>query len=102
MAQLDRQDWEIFGYFLSQRSPKESRASRAAYSSHGGINRLQIGHKGFQILVRHVLAGIAQLVDDAVLDLGLRKNCVDRCVKPCQIVGTGNKNVLYGHGCAGR
>ncbi len=27
-AQLDRQDWEIFGYFLSQCSPKVSRASR--------------------------------------------------------------------------
>ena len=32
-AQLSLQDWEILGYFLSQCSPKTSRASRAACSS---------------------------------------------------------------------
>lgn len=84
-----------FRVFLVPAFPKAIQSAQGCLLVHGGINRLQIGHKGFQILVRHVLAGIAQLVDDAVLDLGLRKNCVDRCVKPCQIVGTGNKNVLY-------
>lgn len=33
ISPVDRQDWEIFGYFLSQRSPKASRASKAACSS---------------------------------------------------------------------
>ena len=52
------------------------------------------GNKGVQILVRHVLAGITQPVDDAALNLGMRKNCMDRCVKPCQIVGTDDENIF--------
>ena len=52
---------------------------------HGGINRLQIGHKGLQILVGHILAGIAQSVDDAVLDLSLVEASMDRCAQPRQI-----------------
>ena len=38
---------------------------------HDGIDHLQVGHKGFQALAGHILAGRTQLVDDAVLGLGL-------------------------------
>lgn len=42
-----------------------------------------------------MLTGIAQLVDDAVLDLGLWESGVDGRDKTGQIVRTGNENVLY-------
>lgn len=42
-----------------------------------------------------LLAGIAQLADDAVLDLGLGEGSMYCCVKPSQIVGAGNENILY-------
>lgn len=38
---------------------------------HGGVDRLQVGHKGFHVLAGHIFAGRTRLVDDAVLDLGL-------------------------------
>ena len=40
---------------------------------YGGIDCLQIRHEGSYILIGHIPAGIAQLVEDAVLDLGLRE-----------------------------
>ena len=47
------------------------------------------------VLVGHIFAGIAQLLDDAVLDLGLGKGGVDGRVESGQIVCTGDENVLY-------
>ena len=62
---------------------------------HGGVDRLQIGHEGLQVLVGHIFAGIAQLVDDTILDLGFWENGMDGRVKPCQIVRAGDENILY-------
>ena len=39
---------------------------------HGGVNRLQVDHKGFQVLAGHILAGRTQLVE--VLSRVMRKN----------------------------
>ena len=41
-----------------------------------GVNLFQVSHKLLQILVAHVLAGIAELVDYAVLHLCLGKHCL--------------------------
>ena len=81
MAQLSRQDWEIFGYFLSQCSPKTVQGIQGGLFIHGGIDCLQVGHEGFKVFVGHILAGIAELVNDTVLDLGLGKYRMDGCVK---------------------
>lgn len=62
---------------------------------HSGTGCLQVGHKGLQVLEGHILAGIAQLMDDAVLDLGLGEGSRDHCVKTRQIAGTGDENILY-------
>ena len=62
---------------------------------HGGIDCLQVGHERFQILIRHIPAGIAQLVEDAVLDLGLREGSVNGRVKSRQIVRASDEYVLY-------
>ena len=84
-----------FRVFLVPVLPKGLQGIQSCLLIHGGVDHFQIGHKRVQIHVRHVLAGITQLADDAVLDLGLRKNCVDRCIKPCQIIGTGDEYVFY-------
>jgi len=60
-----------------------------------GIDHLQIGHEGLQVLVGHILAGIAQLVDNAVLNFGLWKDGAEGCVKSSQVVRAGDKNILY-------
>ena len=61
---------------------------------HRGINSFEIGHERLQILVRHIFARIAQLMNDAVLDIRLREHCIDCIGKPSQIVRTGNENVV--------
>ena len=64
---------EDFWVFLVPALPKCVQSIQGCLLIHGGIDCLQVGHKGIQILVGHILAGITQLVDDAVLDLGLGK-----------------------------
>ena len=53
-----------FRVFLIPAFPK---GIQGGFPVHGGIDRLQIGHEDFQVFVGHILAGIMQLVDDAVL-----------------------------------
>src|SRR5699024_7345460 len=84
-----------FRVFLVPALPKGIQGSQGCLFVHGGIDRLQVGHKGLQVLIGHILAGIAQLVDYTVLDLGLRESGVNRRVKPRQIVGAGDENILY-------
>ena len=49
---------------------------------YGGINCLQIRPERLSVLVGHIFTGIAQLVDDAVLDLCRGKGGVDGRIKP--------------------
>lgn len=81
-----------FGVFLVPAFPKGSQSGLPVRS---GVDRLQIGHEGLQILVGHIFAGITKLVDDAALDFRLRKGGMDSCVKSRQIVCTGNENIPY-------
>ena len=73
--------WGDFGVFLVPVISKGAQSIQGCLLIYGGIDGLQIGHKGFWVLVEHILAGITQLVDDTVLDLGLRKSRMDRSVK---------------------
>ena len=84
-----------FRVFFIPALPKGVQSIQRCLLVYSGIDRFQIGHKGFQVLVGHVLAGIAQLVDDTVLDLGLGEGSMNRRVKPRQIVGAGDENILY-------
>ena len=59
-----------------------------------GINSFEIGHERFQILVGHIFARIAQLVDNAVLDVCLWKHCIDGVRKPSQVVCARDENVV--------
>lgn len=52
-------------------------------------------HQRLEIFVADIFAGIAQLTDGAVLCVRLREDCLDGCRKSCQVVRTGNENVLY-------
>ena len=72
-----------FRVFLVPALPKGVQSIQGCLLVHGGIDRLQIGYKGLQVLVGHIFAGVAQLVDDAVLDLGLGEGGVDGCIKSC-------------------
>ena len=83
-----------FRVFLVSALFKDVQGIQGSLLIYGGIDRLQIGHKCLQALVGHILAGIGQLVDDAVLDLGLGKGGVDGRVESGQIVCTGDENVL--------
>ena len=42
----------------------------------------------------YIFAGIAELMDDAVLDLRLGEHCFNRCGKSGQIIRTGDENIL--------
>ena len=44
--------------------------------------------------VGHIFAGIAELMDDAVLDFRLEIDRLDRRRKTGQIIRTGNENIL--------
>lgn len=87
---MARQDWEILGVFLVPALPKDAQSIHGCLLVQGGIGRFQVGHKGLQVLIGHILAGIAQLADDTVLDLSLWKGGVDGRIKSCQIVCTDN------------
>ena len=58
------------------------------------LARLQVGHKGLQSFVGHILSGIAQLVDDAVPDLSLWKGGVNGHIKSRPVICVSNKNIL--------
>lgn len=62
---------------------------------YGSINCLQISHERLQVLVGHILAGIAQLVDNAVLDLGLGKSGMDGRIKSGKVIRAGDENILH-------
>ena len=77
-----------FRVFLVPALSKGVQSIQGGLLIYGGIHRLQIGHKCLQVLVGHIFTGIAQLVDDAVLDLGLGKGGMDGRVKSGQMVSS--------------
>lgn len=75
---------------LSMYKPRQQFAQ--IHFVYSGIDRLQIDQKGLHVFVGHIFAGIAQLVDNAVLDFSLWKGGVDGRIKSRQIVSTGHEN----------
>jgi hypothetical protein len=53
-----------------------------------------IGHEGFLIFAYYVFDGVADLVDDSVLYLGLRIDTLNRFRETFQAVYTGNEDVF--------
>lgn len=59
------------------------------------VDRLQIGRHLLKVLVGYIARGIADLVDDALLNLCLRIAGRNRLREACQVVHTGDEDVLY-------
>lgn len=94
LAPLAHQNWEIFGDFCP--SAPQGRPGHPGRTARPRWHRPPSDRpRGPSDLVGHILAGIAQLVDDAVLDFSLGEGGVDSCVKSRQTVGTGDENILY-------
>lgn len=62
--------------------------------AYGLVDRLQIGHEGLLVLRGHVLHRVADLVNDAQLHLGLRKDGVDGLWETLEAIDGGNENVF--------
>lgn len=65
------------GIFLTPDSLKIVQSFQRCRFVCRGVNGLQIRHELLDILIGHILARVAQLVNDAVLDICLRENHVD-------------------------
>ena len=59
------------------------------------INFLQVGTKHLTILPNHVFATVADLVHNAELGNRLRKNAFNSFCKAFEVIGAGNKDILY-------
>ena len=59
------------------------------------VNAFQVAHEGFLIFGRNVLHGVADLVDDAVLNLGVGVDGFDGLREAFQAIHAGNQNVFY-------
>ena len=84
-----------FRVFLIPALRKGVQGSQRRGLIHGRKTCLQIGHQGFQVLVGDVLAGITELMDDAVLDFRLGKHRFNCRRESSQIVRTGDENILH-------
>ena len=84
-----------FRVFLIPALRKGVQGSQRRGLIHGRIDCLQIGHQGFQVLVGDVLAGMTELMDDAVLDFRLGKYRFNCRRESSQIVRTGDENILH-------
>jgi len=58
------------------------------------INRLQICHELLLIFASHIFQGIADLMDDAELNLGLRKDRIDHLWKAREAIDASNQYIL--------
>lgn len=62
---------------------------------HSAVDFLQISADGFTVFVRNELAAVAYLMDYTELIFRLGKNRVYRITKPCEVIVTGDENVLH-------
>ena len=61
---------------------------------HGAVDFLQISADCLAVLVRHKFAAVADLMNYTELILRLGENRVYRITEPCEVIVTGNENVL--------
>ena len=61
----------------------------------GSIHQSQVGKESFLVLAGHIFHGVAYLMDDAQLHVGMRKYALNSIRKACETVYAGNQNVLY-------
>ena len=62
---------------------------------HRRVHLLQIRHERFQIFVRNVLAGIPQMVNDAILYIRFGKYRLNGVGESGQVVCAGDENILH-------
>jgi len=60
----------------------------------GAINTLKVGHEGFLVFRSHILHGVADLVDDAVLNLRVGVHAFDGLWEAFEAVNASDQNVL--------
>ena len=84
-----------FGVFLIPAFSEDVQSVQSGLFIYCRIDHLQICHQGFQILVGDIFAGVAQLVDDAVLDFRFGEYRLNRSGKAGQIIRTGDENILH-------
>ena len=63
-----------------------------------GIDCLQICYQDLQAIVGDVFAGVAPLVDDAILDFRFGEYRLDHSSQAGQIIRAGDENILYAPG----
>ena len=59
------------------------------------VHALEIGHEGFLILGGEVLHPVADLVDDAMLDLGVGGDALDGLGEALEDFNTGDQEILH-------
>ena len=59
------------------------------------VDCFQVSHQEFQVLVGDIFAGVAQLMNNAILNLRLRVYSINCVGKPSQIVRASDENILY-------
>ena len=60
----------------------------------GLVYALQVGHEGFLVFRCHVLHGVADLMDDAVLDLGVGVQAFNGLGETLETIDTGDQDVF--------
>ena len=82
---------------LVQRSLSLGRIKRG-----GLVHALEIGHEGFLVLGGDVLHRVVDLVDDAILDLGVGVDALDGFGEALEAVHTGDQDIPSRPDCGGR
>ena len=59
------------------------------------VHALEIGHEGFLVLGGDVLHRVADLVDDAMLDLGVGIDALDGFGEALESVHTSDRDILH-------
>ena len=75
---------------LSMYKPRQQFAQ--IHFVYSGIDRLQIDQKGLHVFVGHIFAGIAELMDDTVLNFRFGKYGFNGSGKADQIIRAGDEN----------
>ena len=58
------------------------------------VDRLQVGHKRLAVFPGNIAQAVSYLVNDAALDLGLRKDRLNRLLEPDQAIDAGDEDIL--------
>jgi hypothetical protein len=87
--------YSLRGHYSHRYEPARRQPSSPRQGCTGLLHLLQIGHKGLAIFPGHILQAVPDLMDNAPLAFGLRKDGMNRLFEAGQIVNAGNKAVLH-------